>query len=142
MSTDASYAEFVVDQAGPRLGVRVGKMFGEYALYVDEKVVAFLCDNRTLIKPTDAGRAFFDEPEIGHPYPGAKDYWIADEVVEDAPRFQELLRATANELPAPKPRKAKSAKATSAAMLPEPANDERSEVASTSPNAPRRKPPR
>lgn len=106
MATDASYAAFVLDQARPRLRVRTGKMFGEYALYVDEKVVAFLCDNRTLLKPTDAGRAFFDTPEIGHPYPGSKDYWIADEIVEESPRFQELLRATAAELPAPKPKKA------------------------------------
>nr|P22043.1 RecName: Full=Uncharacterized 12.7 kDa protein in trpE 5'region; AltName: Full=ORF 3 [Spirochaeta aurantia]AAA26592.1 unknown [Spirochaeta aurantia] len=108
MATDASYAAFVVDQAGPRLRVRVGRMFGEYALYVDEKVVGFLCDNRTLLKPTDAGREFFENPEIGHPYPGAKDYWVADDVVEEAPRFQDLLRVTAAALPAPKPRKAKT----------------------------------
>jgi len=138
MATDSSYAEFVVDQAGPRLRARAGKMFGEYALYVDEKVVAFLCDNRTLLKPTEAGRAFFDEPEIGHPYPGSKDYWIADDVVEEAPRFQELLRATANELPAPKPKRTRASKA----MPKEPTNDERSEVASKAPNPLRRKPPR
>jgi TfoX/Sxy family transcriptional regulator of competence genes len=108
MATDASYADFVVDQAGPRLRVRVGRMFGEYALYVDEKVVGFLCDNRVLLKPTDAGRAFFETPEIGRPYPGAKDYWIADDAVEEAPRFQDLLRATANELPAPKPKRRKA----------------------------------
>ena len=107
MATDASFAEYVVDQAGPRLAVRVGKMFGEYALYVGDKVVGFLCDNRTLLKPTEPGRAFFHEPEIGHPYPGSKDYWLADEVLEDPQRFQDLLRATAAALPVPKPKKAK-----------------------------------
>ena len=71
MATDASFAAYVVDQAGPRLRVRAGKMFGEYALYVDEKVVAFLCDNRVLLKPTEPGQDFFDTPEIGHPYPGS-----------------------------------------------------------------------
>jgi len=105
VATDASYAEFVVDQAGPRLRVRAGKMFGEYALYVDEKVVAFLCDNRTLVKPTEAGRAFFETPEVGYPYPGAKDHWVADDLVEDAGRFQDLLRATAAALPPPQKRR-------------------------------------
>jgi len=109
MATDASYAAFVVDQAGPRMDVRVGKMFGEYALYVDEKVVGFLCDNRLFLKPTEAGRPFFDTLEVGPAYPGSKDYWIGDEVVEEAPRFQDLLRAMVAELPAPKPRKAKAA---------------------------------
>jgi TfoX/Sxy family transcriptional regulator of competence genes len=90
-------------------------MFGEYALYVDEKVVGFLCDNRTLLKPTEAGRAFFETPEVGYPYPGSKDYWVADEVVEEAPRFQDLLRATASELPPPKPKKAKAPRAASEA---------------------------
>lgn len=106
MSTDASYAAFVVDQAGPRMNVRAGKMFGEYALYVDEKVVGFICDNRLFLKPTEAGRPFFETLEVGPAYPGSKDYWIGDEVIEEAPRFQDLLRAMAAELPAPKPKKA------------------------------------
>lgn len=117
MSTDSSYAAFVLDQAGTRLRARVTKMFGEYALYVDEKVVGFLCDNRIFLKPTEAGRPFFDTLEIGPAYPGSKDYWIADEVVEEAPRFQDLLRATASALPPPKPKKVK---------VPKPVRDERS----------------
>ncbi|MCK7502621.1 MAG: TfoX/Sxy family protein [Comamonadaceae bacterium] len=32
-------------------------MFGEYAIYLDGKVVALVCDNQFFVKPTDAGRA-------------------------------------------------------------------------------------
>lgn len=38
------------------------KMFGEYALYCDDKVVALVCDNSLFVTPTDEGRAF----EGGH----------------------------------------------------------------------------
>ena len=46
MATDASFIEYVREQAG--LGDRLGyrKMFGEYALYVDGLVVALVCDDQ------------------------------------------------------------------------------------------------
>jgi TfoX/Sxy family transcriptional regulator of competence genes len=31
-------------------------MFGEYAIYCNEKVVALVCDNQVFVKPTAAGR--------------------------------------------------------------------------------------
>lgn len=31
------------------------KMFGEYAIYCDAKVLALVCDNQLLVKPTAAG---------------------------------------------------------------------------------------
>lgn len=54
MATDRAFMLYVAEQIdlGSRLTYR--KMFGEYALYLDEKVVAFVCDNSLFIKPSPA----------------------------------------------------------------------------------------
>lgn len=54
MATDNSFMQYVAEQIdlGGRLSYR--KMFGEYAVYLDEKVVALVCDNSLFIKPTPA----------------------------------------------------------------------------------------
>lgn len=54
MSTDRDFIDYLAEQIdlGSRLSHR--KMFGEYALYVDGKVVAFACDNSLFVKPSAA----------------------------------------------------------------------------------------
>lgn len=51
MATDKDFVDYVVEQIG--LGSRLSyrKMFGEYALYLDAKVVAFVCDNSCSSNP-------------------------------------------------------------------------------------------
>ena len=44
-------------------------MFGEYALYIDEKVVALICDNQVFVKPTAAGLEVLGEVIEAPPYP-------------------------------------------------------------------------
>lgn len=84
-------------------------MFGEYALYCDEKVVAFVCDDRLLLRITPASTALVRSKSIGLPYPGAKDYYHIDENDwDDGSYLAELIQATADSLPAPKPKKPKS----------------------------------
>ena len=84
-------------------------MFGEYALYCDEKVVAFVCDDRLLLKITPASTALVRSKAMGKPYPGAKDYYHIDENDwDDAEYMAELIMKTADSLPIPKPRKSKS----------------------------------
>lgn len=110
MPTDASFAEYVVDQAARLPGVRTRKMFGEYALYVGGKTVAFLCDNQVFLKDTPAGRALIPNPLFGPPYPGAKDYLVVDEALDDRDQFITLLRTTAEALPEPKVKKPSSSR--------------------------------
>lgn len=54
MATRKETAEFVLDQLDP-LPVHVRAMFGEYALYCDDKTVAFICDDTVFLKPTEVG---------------------------------------------------------------------------------------
>ena len=108
MSTDAGFVEFVMDQVECRDRARYRKMFGEYALYFDEKVVALICDNQCFVKPTAGGRVFIGEVTEGLPYPGAKPAFLIDGRLEDREWLTELLRITAKELPAAKPKKKQS----------------------------------
>jgi TfoX/Sxy family transcriptional regulator of competence genes len=84
-------------------------MFGEYALYCDNKVVALVCDNQLFIKITPEGKALVGTHyEEGEAYPGAKPSMvIGAEELEDRERLCELIRTTAAALPAPTPKKRK-----------------------------------
>lgn len=105
MATDSRFLHYVIEQLG--LGSRLvhKRLFGEYALYLDGKVVAFACDNSLYLKPTQAAQQL--APQLpGHPpYPGAKDHPVADELLDEPERLRALLLATAACLPAAKPRK-------------------------------------
>ena len=107
MATDAGFVEHVCDQAQLR-GLTYRKMFGEYALYVDGKVVALACDNSLFLKPTDAARALLKTEPDGTPFPGARPHYRIDMALDDPPLLNRLLRDTAAVLPAPKPKPVKA----------------------------------
>jgi TfoX/Sxy family transcriptional regulator of competence genes len=75
-------------------------MFGEYALYCDDKVVGLICDDNLFIKITEPGKKFVGKYyQEGHAYPGAKvSMLIDDEQIEDHEWLSELIRITANNL--------------------------------------------
>jgi TfoX/Sxy family transcriptional regulator of competence genes len=105
MSTGQDFILYLAEQAdlGDRLTSR--RMFGEYALYVDGKVVAFACDNSLFIKPSAAAERLAPGLPRRPPYPEAKDYPVADELLDDADALRRLLLETAALMPEPKPRK-------------------------------------
>lgn len=88
---------------GSRLSYK--NMFGEYALYLDGKVVALACDDSLYIKPSKAASSLAPDLPQGPPYPGAKDYPIADALLDDPDALRRLIEATAALMPLPKPRK-------------------------------------
>lgn len=111
MATDFEFIEQLADLI--RLGSRLTskKMFGEYALYVDGKVVAFACDNSVFVKPSAAALELAAELPQRPPYPGAKLYPVADELLDEPERLQHLLLETARLMPEPKPKAPKAPKA-------------------------------
>ena len=104
MASSQDTIAFLLDQLRGLPGVRSRKMFGEYALYCEEKFVALVCNNRLFVKITPAGRALVGARyEEGEAYPGAKPSMvIGAEEIEDSDRLCELLRVTAAALPAPR----------------------------------------
>ena len=110
MASDQRFVDFIVGQAALGSALTFRKMFGEYALYVDEKVVALVCDNQLFVKPTTAGRALLGTVAEHAPFPGAKPHFRIDEVIEDGETLQQLLVTTAAALPTPKPKRAAKTK--------------------------------
>lgn len=104
MATTRDFIDFVADQLA--LGERLThkKLFGEFALYVDAKVVAFACDNSLFIKPSPAVARLAPTLPLRPPYPGAKGYPVADDLLDDADSIRKLMLETAALMPAPKPR--------------------------------------
>lgn len=114
MATDQSFVEYIQSQSGLGRHLSFRKMFGEYALYLHGKVVAFACGNQLYLKPTDEGRALLGRVFEHPPYPGAKPYFRMDEQLEDRELLLNAFETTARALPLPKPKAAarRGAKAT------------------------------
>jgi DNA transformation protein and related proteins len=112
MASKQDNVDFVLDQMAEAGPVSARKMFGEYGIYCDGKLVALFCDDQLFVKPTRAGRSFIGTPREGAPYPGAKPWLlIGGALCEDSEWLSELVRLTARELPVPVP-KARSSKKT------------------------------
>jgi DNA transformation protein and related proteins len=82
-------------------------MFGEYAIYCNNKVVALVCDDQLFVKPTVVGKNLIGtvtEPKARY-YPGAKAcFGISGDQWEDREWLSQLIKLTALELPLPKPK--------------------------------------
>ena len=110
MATSQETVIYLLDQL-TELGnrVRTRKMFGEYALYCDEKVVALICDDQLFVKITPESKSFVGSNyEEGAPYPGAKPYLlIGGDIIENKEAFANFISTTADSLPRPLPKKPK-----------------------------------
>ena len=109
MATQQSTVDYILDQLASIEDISARKMFGEYALYAEGKVVALICDDTLFVKITEEGKKFVGEHyEEGEAYPGAKPSMSIDEdLIEDREWLTELIDITAQHVPAPKPKKKK-----------------------------------
>lgn len=99
MASDLSTVQYITDQSG--LGARLShrRMFGEYALYLNTKVVAFVCDNQLFLKPTEAGRALLGTPVEAPAYPGSKPHFLLQEELDDPTLLRRAFEVTEAALP-------------------------------------------
>ena len=99
--------DFILDQLRDVQLIRARKMFGEYALYCGDKVVALVCDDQLFVKITEPGKALVGKRYAeGIAYPGAKpSILVSADDLEDDERLAELIQVTAAALPPPKPKK-------------------------------------
>jgi len=106
MASKQETVEYLMEQIREAGELRYLKMFGEYGIYCDEKMVALVSDDQLFIKPTAAGRNFLHEVEEAPPYPGAKNWFlIPEDDWDNSPWLTELVRITAPEVPMPKKKK-------------------------------------
>jgi TfoX/Sxy family transcriptional regulator of competence genes len=107
MASDPGFVEYVCDQMSEAGRITYRKMFGEFAIYCDGKLVALVCDDQLFVKPTPGGRALIGEPNEAPPYPGAKPSFLVEERLDDREWLAGLVEVTARELPAPRSKRAK-----------------------------------
>jgi len=79
-------------------------MFGEYGFHLDGKFIALACENSIFIKETEAFVRLDCDLPFRSPYPGAKPYPVAGELLDDPKLLQRVLLDTAALLPEPKPK--------------------------------------
>lgn len=106
MSTSQSTVDFILDQTGAAGAMSARKMFGEYGLYCNGKLVGLVCDDTLFLKITPQGKDYIGSHYVGGaPYQGAKPSMLIDAtLLEDSDWLSELVAITERNLPAPKPK--------------------------------------
>jgi TfoX/Sxy family transcriptional regulator of competence genes len=109
MASSQQNVDFILEQLTDAGDVSARKMFGEYAIYRRDKVVALFCDDQLFVKPTVGGKAFIGKVKEAPPYPGAKPcFLITGDQCEDGEWLSELILLTDRELPVAKPKAPKA----------------------------------
>ena len=103
MASRQNTADLILEQIAGAGEVSAKKMFGEFTIYCDGKVVALVADDQFFVKPTAAGKVFAGDVAEGCPYPGAKPCLLIPEAKwDDRPWLSRLGSLTAAGLPAAK----------------------------------------
>ncbi len=111
MASSQKTTDYITDQITKAGDIRSRKMFGEYALYCNEKVVGLVCDDILYLKITEAGQAHIADPVLVPPFTGSKPmFQISDDLLDDREWLISLVRLTADSLPMPLPKKIKKRK--------------------------------
>ena len=104
MATNKEYLTFVLEQLSEISDITYRQMMGEYIIYQNGKIAAYICDNRLLVKPVPSAEAMLPGAPHEPPYDGAKDMILVEQV-EDKQFLTKLFNAMYDELPLPKKKK-------------------------------------
>lgn len=104
MASSIDFVEYVCEQISGAGEITYKKMFGEYGIYCNNKIIGVICDNQFFVKKTEAGASVCPDYEDAAPYTGAKAHFVIDNV-DDRQRMEQFISATYQELPPPKPGK-------------------------------------
>lgn len=106
MASSLDFVEYVCEQISGAGEITYKKMFGEYGIYCDGKIIGLICDNQFFVKKTEAGMSIYPDYEEAPPYEGAKPQFVIDNV-DDRDLMTRFISATYGELPMPKLKKKK-----------------------------------
>ncbi len=104
MATKKEYLQFILEQLSDLDGITYRMMMGEYIIYFNGRIAAYVCDDRLLVKPTEAAKKYLENLDYQPPYDGAKPMLLVDNV-DDSGYLCGLFTAMYDELPLPKKRK-------------------------------------
>ena len=80
MASSKEYLGFILDQLSGLDGISSRVMMGEYIIYYQGKIAAYICDDRLLVKPVPAAKSLMPNAPMEPPYEGAKDMLFVENV--------------------------------------------------------------
>lgn len=116
MASSQSTMDYLLDQLSGCGPVGSRRMFGEFCLYYDGRPVGLVCNDQLYLKPSETARRLMREEREGAPFPGARPHLLltADDW-DDRHWLGQMVRATFDALPPPKPVKVRAVKLPSGA---------------------------
>lgn len=106
MASNIEFVEYVCEQISGAGNITYKKMFGDYGVYCNQKIIGLICDNQFFLKVTKSGRELLSEVIEAPAYKGAKPSFRI-ESLDDREYLTEVVSATYAELPMQKTRKRK-----------------------------------
>ena len=104
MPTSPDFRNFILNQLSSLDKISSKQMMGEYIIYLNEKIAAYVCDHRLLVKITPTAQKMLPGAPAEPPYAGAKDM-ILVENVDDREFLANLFTALEPEMTLPKKKK-------------------------------------
>lgn len=112
MASSPDFVNYICEQLEGLGAVRSRKMFGEYMVYLNDKPVIIICDDRPMVKMFPCLEELLRGRPTEPPYEGAKDHYLLDP--DDRDTLREAARLAEEVTPLPKkkaPKKKESAPA-------------------------------
>lgn len=106
MATSKEFLTYILDSLSEVDGITSRQMMGEYIVYINGKIAAYVCDNRLLIKPVPLAVRLMPDARYEPPYEGAKEMLLCENT-DDREFLTKLFAAIEPELPLPKSKKKK-----------------------------------
>ncbi len=106
MATQKETVEFILEKLRKPKVFTTRSMFGEYALYANKKVVAFICDDQLFVKILPQSKELERLCEKAPAYPGSKPYYLVEEdLLSKLESLPAILIDIAKSIPAKKRKK-------------------------------------
>ena len=112
MASSPDFVNYICEQLEGLGTVRSRKMFGEYMVYLNDKPVVIICDDRPMVKMLPCLAELLQDRPTEPPYEGARDHYLLDP--DDRDTLREAVRLAEEVTPLPKkkaPKKKDPAKA-------------------------------
>ncbi len=103
MASSPDFVSYICEQLDGLGSVRSRKMFGEYMVYLNDKPVIIICDDRAMVKTLPCLEELLRGRPAEPPYEGAKPHYLLDP--DDREVLREAARLAEEVTPLPKKRK-------------------------------------
>ena len=98
MATSKEYLNYISEKLHGLDNITYRQMMGEYIIYYNGKIAAYLCDNRLLAKPVPCAVKMLPGAKSEPPYEGAKEMLLVENT-DDSIFLTNLFIAMYDELP-------------------------------------------